>query len=123
MGTIHRYIKCAVEIAMILFASVLLHILALFPKLRQQIFDHVAQKSGTLELQSKMKDWVTSAGGWQFVKTLVSRSIRGASHEEPEVNQPLIDVKLVHLDGTTECSLQGFMRPNRPLIVNFGSSS
>ncbi len=122
---IYRYTICAVQCVVVLIASFVLHLIALLPPLQRKIFRNVAEQSGTLELHTKyqMCDSMKSAGGWQFIKTLVKRSFNEAKVGVVRIGGPCFNARLLQLDGATECFLKDFVKPARPLVVNFGSSS
>ncbi len=67
----------------------------------------------------RLEDWIHTLTSWQSLKLDVVAGMLDAN-KLVSVSGPAIDVELLHLDMKS-CRLLDFMKPYRPLVVNFGS--
>ena len=83
----------------------------------------MGEKTGMTKAGMTVDDWAFTAGGWQFFKALVIAAYE-STIVVPNTATPggdAVNCQLVSSDGTTHRELFDFMKPERPLVVNFGS--
>ena len=80
-------------------------------------------KTGMNEAGMTVDDWAYTAGGWQFFKALVIAAYESTIVAQKTASQggDAVNCQLVTADGATQRELFDFMKPGRPLVVNFGS--
>ncbi len=70
-------------------------------------------------------DWASTAGGWEFFKALITAEYESTvlAKSTARPGSKAVNCQLVASDGSTGYQLFHFMKPGRPLVVNFGSST
>lgn len=83
----------------------------------------MGDKTGMNKAGMTIDDWAYTAGGWQFFKAFVTVAYESTIVVRTTVKQggDAVNCQLITADGTTQCDLFDFMKPGRPLVVNFGS--
>ena len=89
----------------------------------RKVYEVMGDKTGMTKAGMTVDDWAFTAGGWEFFKALVTAAYESTIVVPVTVTPggDAANCQLISSDGTTRRELFDFMRPERPLVVNFGS--